>query len=357
MDKNNLNDLKFSVYYRVGTTTGREEDWNYITSHLLTTKDCRQIDAITRLRAENEAHGHSEKYKEIKRNNLNVWCPAGVLHREKGNSHIIQWSGLVQIDIDEQNNEGKDIGSVLACDLLESNWKNMILFLSRSSGGKGYYLLFRCPIQNEEDYNFYARALYFLIVVETGLIPDKKVLKSTYLRFLSIDETAFINTNAETFILPDEVRFCIAESNTDVSNNKAADNETDPTDFWPAGMPAVKINISHPGAYSRFKRTLKEIGLRRVDIAPSFEEYKKLVTSLKSAARSGVFDDYDGLKLLAYICEFWTNPHGENLEHREKFIRSCWKSFIGEVKPSGLRVYALNGFYTLCKNAGIKAAM
>lgn len=264
--ENVLKDLKFSVYETVEDTTGRVEDWNYIAQHLLTTKDPAQKKAITELREENELHGHSDKYNDIKREKLNVWCPAGILHREKGNTHVVEWSGFVQIDIDQKDNEGEDIREKIDNLLYNLRWKVWTLVCSQSSGGKGCYLLFRCYIKSEEDYNFYVKWLYLTIVTETGLIPDKRALDSIRLRFLSIDENLFINPEAETLLLPDEVRFCIsgikeeAPASKLLPQNKTLADEATPVDVWPEDVPEIKILYPRGGVAKRFKEVLKDIG-------------------------------------------------------------------------------------------------
>lgn len=363
--KPDLGSLRFSVYETVGDMVGRVADWEQITSRFLTSSDNGQKDAILRLREEYRANGHSERYNEIKRKELNVWCPAGVLHREKGRSRVIEWSGIVQLDIDQKDNAGCDIRQVLddfvfkpANELIEAtaDFGRYVLASSLSCGGTGCFLLFRCPVHNEEDYTIYVRALCARLYFTTGLVADCTTCEPTRLRFLTIDDAQIINSDAWLFELDSKMRFCFKGSGTDAQKprNKPVTSSVASEDVWTVKLSDIKFLPEYRRGMPRMKRALKDIGRRRVDIAPSTKDFQTLIVSLKSAAQNGVFSDYDGLRILFYVCRFWSNPNGETWQQREKVIRTCWRTYTGTVRNDGLALFCLNGFYKLYKRYALE---
>lgn len=363
--KQDLDSLRFSVYDAVSDTVGRVADWEQITSRFLTSADAGQKDAISRLRAEYRANGHSERYNEIKRKELNVWCPAGVLHREKGNSRVIEWSGIVQLDIDQSDNAGEDIRQVLDDFVFKpasepirptDDFGRYVLASSLSCGGTGCFLLFRCPVHNEEDYTIYVRALCARLYFQTGLIADYHTCEPNRLRFLTIDDAQIINPDAWLFELDAKMWFVFKDSGTDAqkSRNKPVADNTATEDVWAVNLSDIKFFPAYRRGWPRMKRALKDIGRRRVDIAPSAKDFETLIVSLKSAASSGVFSQYDGLRILFFVCQFWGNPNGETWQQRAEVIRSRWKSYTGVVKPYGFGLFCFNGFYGLYKRYALE---
>lgn len=340
---------------------------------VLDTHDPAQVDALQRLRQENELHGHSKEYKRIKSEELRAWTPAGILESGKGTSKITSYSGVVQIDIDEQDNDGMDGSDVKS--LLPSLIPSC-MYIGKSCGGGGVFALIRTSAQDETTYRATARAIIAALAV-SGIKADPTTDEPTRLRFVTKDENPYKNAEAPVLSLPDKVLAYFTDGiSVKTANRRRAtttpapvtnakherpDGTTTTTTSPAPSLPLPRVKVNLPtGAKRRFTAALRAIAAQRLDIAPSDQEYITLIVSLKSAVIRHVFDEYDGIRLLLFISQFWTNPKNETWETTEANARRKFRTITGSIfAPDGSvgkPVSALNGFYSLCHRSGLKDA-
>lgn len=358
--------LRFTTIERVSGKLRHniaELGYDQIRATMLDTHDPEQMDALQRLRHENEVNGHSEEYKRIKQQELKAWTPAGILVSGKGTSRITEYSGIVQVDIDEQDNAN------LGADDLKSLLPSLIpscVYICRSCGGNGIFALIRTTANDEATYRATARAIIAALAVN-GIIADPTTDEPTRLRFVTMDADPYENAAAPVLSLPSKVMAYftngIKTTKKETATTGAATTAksrapmTSPTmraNNAPS-LPLPKVRLKLPtAARQRFAKALKAIAADRVDIAPSDEEYITLIVSLKSAVVRHVMDDADGLAILLFLSQFWTNTKGEAWTTTETNARRKWSVITGVA--FGAPVAALNGFYFLCHRYGLKQA-
>lgn len=183
METKNILDVKVSCFKNYNTTTNPER----ITLHnwLNDNKYKREVETI-------RATSSAEQRKKLKAV-LPAITPAGVFADRSAGAVPLQYSGIMCIDIDKNDNE--HIKNFNSLKKVLSNISN-VAYCGLRVSGNGYFLL--VPIaythRYEEHFDAFVEALS-----DIGIRADKACRNVSRLRGYSIDDDAYFNLNAEVY--------------------------------------------------------------------------------------------------------------------------------------------------------------
>ena len=192
---------------------------------------------------------------------LPCFTPHGTFSR-RDSKHLSEPSSLVAIDIDAKDNKHVD----------RQLWANLskafdptrhpnVLYCGKSCSGQSWWLLI--PV---ESYNPDLHKTYFDAIVNDlaamGLAVDKSGSDVARLRFVSCDETPYVNESAKPYRLP----------KTSTSLNKRHEDA------------AVGLIDDDSAAWAGFQlaRDLQIVDVQEIDVLSSYEEWRDAAFALLS---------------------------------------------------------------------------
>ena len=125
------------------------------------------------------------------KNQMPVLLPSGIFKDGKEAKNLIKHTGLIAIDVDEQDNR-----HIVNFSNLKNEFCKIpnVAYCGLSIRGKGYWLLIPIKYPNKHKLHFQLIEKYF---ADKGIIIDQSCINVNRLRFYSYDEGAYFNHAAK----------------------------------------------------------------------------------------------------------------------------------------------------------------
>lgn len=194
-----------------------------------------------------------------------------------------EYTGLICIDIDGQDNLGFESGAVLKAEVCKVT---EVAYCSLSASGNGCFAIFR--LSHPENHLGHFLALQRLFKSRLGIVIDGQCKDVKRLRFASYDSEPYINDNAEPFRIID------AATNPKPNPTKAS-----------MAMGQRSWNENPETTLDKVARLTEEVVRRRIDLTNGYSKWVEIGMALANLGESGreffhavssVYSGYDRAK-------------------------------------------------------------
>lgn len=176
-----------------------------------------------------------------------------------------EYTGLICIDIDGQDNLGFESGAVLKAEVCKVT---EVAYCSLSASGNGCFAIFR--LSYPENHLGHFLALQRLFKSRLGIVIDGQCKDVKRLRFATFDSEPYINENAEPFRIID-------------SATKPRHNPTKTT----VAMGQRTWNESPEATLDKVARLTQEVVRRKIDLTDGYSKWIEIGMALANLGEPG----------------------------------------------------------------------
>lgn len=186
-------DIKIQLYSSAEKSS-RPSNWIPLRSFLFPSLDASQVVEDVRKAVE---EGDIELKRKLK-SRLPCVCISAIVEGERKEANVADHTGLLCIDVDGKDNPNFESGEDLKQYI--SRFQE-VLYCGLSVSGQGCFAII--PIKHKDRHKGHFKALSRIIADRLGIRIDEACKDVTRLRFVSYDESPYLNESARVFSIVD----------------------------------------------------------------------------------------------------------------------------------------------------------